>query len=80
MEGAFYLWTQAEIEEVLSASPKAAELVKRLYYVKPEGNCDLSPRRRDPSLRPLPWLCRKLWYGYRLERKKKKGSRTYGVM
>lgn len=50
MEGAFYLWAQAEIEEVLSRSPEATELFKRLYYVKPEGNCDLSPRRRDSFL------------------------------
>eukprot|EP00884_Botryococcus_braunii_P010010 jgi/Botrbrau1/1900/Bobra.0005s0016.2 len=46
-EGAFYLWTQEEIEEVLGRNSVATDLLKRLYYIKPEGNCDLSPRS-DP--------------------------------
>uniref|UniRef100_A0A0C9RU26 TSA: Wollemia nobilis Ref_Wollemi_Transcript_13011_2716 transcribed RNA sequence n=1 Tax=Wollemia nobilis TaxID=56998 RepID=A0A0C9RU26_9CONI len=44
-EGAFYVWTTQEIEEVLGK--EAAELFMRHYYVKPGGNCDLS-RMSDP--------------------------------
>ena len=41
-EGAFYLWTSKEVDEVLG--PDAA-LFKAHYYVKPEGNADLSRMR-----------------------------------
>lgn len=44
-EGAFYLWTEAEIDEVLG--PKRAAVVKPHYRVKAAGNADLSPRS-DP--------------------------------
>ena len=44
-EGAFYVWTEQEIDEVLG--PRQASLFKERYYVKPEGNADLSPRS-DP--------------------------------
>ena len=44
-EGAFYLWTEDEIDEVLG--PSRAPTFKQRYYVKPEGNADLSPRS-DP--------------------------------
>jgi uncharacterized protein YyaL (SSP411 family) len=60
-EGAFYVWTREEIDEVLSSidvdnngrnsgssSPTAAaELFKERYLVKEHGNCNLSPRS-DP--------------------------------
>ncbi|KAK9808898.1 hypothetical protein WJX72_005964 [[Myrmecia] bisecta] len=45
IEGAFYLWTEAEIDDVLG--PERAAVFKPHYYVKAEGNCDLSPRS-DP--------------------------------
>lgn len=38
-EGAFYVWTSKEIEDMLGEN---AEPFKKLYYVKREGNCDLS--------------------------------------
>ena len=44
-EGAYYLWTQQEIDDILG--PSRAPLFKQRYYVKPEGNADLSPRS-DP--------------------------------
>lgn len=44
-EGAFYLWTEKEIDEVLG--PTRAPIFKQRYYVKAEGNADLSPRS-DP--------------------------------
>ncbi|GLJ46249.1 hypothetical protein SUGI_0974400 [Cryptomeria japonica] len=44
-EGAFYVWTSEEIEEVLGK--EAAEVFMKHYYVKPTGNCDLS-RMSDP--------------------------------
>ncbi|KAH9328379.1 hypothetical protein KI387_000487, partial [Taxus chinensis] len=44
-EGAFYVWTSEEIEEVLGK--EAAEIFMKHYYVKPAGNCDLS-RMSDP--------------------------------
>lgn len=44
-EGAFYLWTEQEIDEVLG--PTRAPIFKQRYYVKAEGNADLSPRS-DP--------------------------------
>ncbi|KAL5561535.1 hypothetical protein UlMin_031282 [Ulmus minor] len=43
-EGAFYVWTSKEIEDVLG---EHATLFKEHYYVKPLGNCDLS-RMSDP--------------------------------
>ncbi|GAQ78020.1 Six-hairpin glycosidase-like domain containing protein [Klebsormidium nitens] len=44
-EGLFYIWTEAEIEEVLG--PERAPPFKAHYYVKKQGNCDLS-RMSDP--------------------------------
>jgi uncharacterized protein YyaL (SSP411 family) len=44
-EGAFYLWSEAEVDEVLG--PELASVFKPHYYVKPGGNADLS-RRSDP--------------------------------
>ena len=41
-EGAFYLWTSAEVDSVLGDD---AALFKDFYYVKPEGNADLSRMR-----------------------------------
>uniref|UniRef100_A0A7N0ZW39 Spermatogenesis-associated protein 20-like TRX domain-containing protein n=2 Tax=Kalanchoe fedtschenkoi TaxID=63787 RepID=A0A7N0ZW39_KALFE len=43
-EGAFYVWTSDEIDEILGDH---AALFKDHYYVKPSGNCDLS-RMSDP--------------------------------
>ncbi|XP_072960415.1 uncharacterized protein [Typha angustifolia] len=43
-EGAFYVWTSKEIEDILGDS---ANLFKDHYYVKSSGNCDLS-RMSDP--------------------------------
>uniref|UniRef100_A0A0D9V9Z2 Spermatogenesis-associated protein 20-like TRX domain-containing protein n=1 Tax=Leersia perrieri TaxID=77586 RepID=A0A0D9V9Z2_9ORYZ len=43
-EGAFYVWTSKEIEDILGEN---AELFKNHYYVKSSGNCDLS-RMSDP--------------------------------
>ncbi|CAM8888471.1 unnamed protein product [Rhodiola kirilowii] len=43
-EGAFYVWTSDEIEEILG---EHATLFKDHYYVKSSGNCDLS-RMSDP--------------------------------
>lgn len=45
MEGAFYLWSAAEVDEVLGGGPQAKLFAAR-YGVRPEGNCTLSPRRR----------------------------------
>lgn len=44
-EGAFYVWTSQEVEEVLGK--ENAKLFMNHYYVKPGGNCDLS-RMSDP--------------------------------
>ncbi|KAJ7560493.1 hypothetical protein O6H91_04G132100 [Diphasiastrum complanatum] len=44
-EGAFYIWTSKEIEEVLGK--ERAEIFMYHYYVKPNGNCDLS-QMSDP--------------------------------
>jgi uncharacterized protein YyaL (SSP411 family) len=44
-EGAFYLWTEAEIDEVLG--PQRAAVFKPHYRVKAHGNADLS-QRSDP--------------------------------
>lgn len=44
-EGAFYVWTSEEIEEILGK--ENAELFMKLYHVKHDGNCDLS-RLSDP--------------------------------
>ncbi|CAH2071820.1 unnamed protein product [Thlaspi arvense] len=38
-EGAFYIWTSDEIDEVLGEN---SDLFKEHYYVKKSGNCDLS--------------------------------------
>uniref|UniRef100_A0A1J3FXV8 Spermatogenesis-associated protein 20 n=1 Tax=Noccaea caerulescens TaxID=107243 RepID=A0A1J3FXV8_NOCCA len=43
-EGAFYIWTSDEIDEVLGEN---ADLFKEHYYVKKSGNCDLSSKS-DP--------------------------------
>ncbi|CAD5196410.1 uncharacterized protein LOC103971557 [Musa acuminata AAA Group] len=43
-EGAFYVWTSQEVEELLG---EYANLFKDHYYIKPSGNCDLS-RMSDP--------------------------------
>lgn len=38
-EGAFYIWTSQEIDDILG---ERAQLFKEHYYIKPSGNCDLS--------------------------------------
>ncbi|XP_057246668.1 uncharacterized protein LOC104899065 isoform X2 [Beta vulgaris subsp. vulgaris] len=43
-EGAFYVWSTEEIEDILG---ELATLFKEHYYVKSTGNCDLS-RMSDP--------------------------------
>ncbi|KAH9786258.1 Thioredox DsbH domain-containing protein [Citrus sinensis] len=43
-EGAFYVWTSKEVEDILG---EHAILFKEHYYLKPTGNCDLS-RMSDP--------------------------------
>ncbi|KAL9435731.1 hypothetical protein AB3S75_021907 [Citrus x aurantiifolia] len=43
-EGAFYVWTSKEVEDILG---EHAILFKEHYYIKPTGNCDLS-RMSDP--------------------------------
>ncbi|KAH7676738.1 Spermatogenesis-associated protein 20 [Dioscorea alata] len=43
-EGAFYIWTSKEVEDILGDS---ASLFKSHYYIKLSGNCDLS-RMSDP--------------------------------
>ena len=43
-EGAFYLWTEEEVKEVLG---QHAPMFITHYYIKPQGNADLSPRS-DP--------------------------------
>lgn len=44
-EGAFYLWSADEVDEVLGTDSERGRAFKRHYYVKPAGNTDLSPRR-----------------------------------
>ncbi|MCO5588486.1 hypothetical protein L7F22_042443 [Adiantum nelumboides] len=44
-EGAFYVWTSQEIEDILGT--ENAEPFMKFYYVKHNGNCDLS-RLSDP--------------------------------
>eukprot|EP00252_Welwitschia_mirabilis_P015079 TRINITY_DN33217_c0_g1_i1.p1 TRINITY_DN33217_c0_g1~~TRINITY_DN33217_c0_g1_i1.p1 ORF type:complete len:827 (+),score=171.94 TRINITY_DN33217_c0_g1_i1:212-2482(+) len=44
-EGAFYIWSSQEIEEVLGEA--AAKYFMNHYYIKQSGNCDLS-RMSDP--------------------------------
>ncbi|XP_010522664.1 PREDICTED: spermatogenesis-associated protein 20 isoform X2 [Tarenaya hassleriana] len=44
-EGAFYIWTSQEIDDVLGEN---ASLFKEHFYVKKMGNCDLS-NRSDPQ-------------------------------
>ena len=39
------MWTADEIDEVLGTDSERARLFRRHYYVKPQGNADLSPRR-----------------------------------
>ena len=51
-EGAFYVWTAEEVDEVLGADTERGEAFKRHYYVKPNGNIDLSPRRWGDTLLP----------------------------
>ncbi|PON96626.1 Spermatogenesis-associated protein [Trema orientale] len=43
-EGAFYVWTSKEVEDVLG---EHATLFKEHYYIKSSGNCDLS-KMSDP--------------------------------
>ena len=49
-EGAFYVWTAKEVDEVLGADTERGKAFKRHYYVKPSGNIDLSPRRWAATL------------------------------
>ncbi|KAL1542665.1 dTMP kinase [Salvia divinorum] len=44
-EGAFYVWTSQEIDDILG---EHAPLFKEHYYIKSPGNCDLS-RMSDPD-------------------------------
>ena len=41
-EGAFYLWTRAEVEATLG-NKQLAEVFCHHYYIKDNGNTDLSP-------------------------------------
>ena len=43
-EGAFYVWTEEEIDEVLGNNA-TCRLFKSFYYVKKNGNVYLSKRR-----------------------------------
>ncbi|KAF5744158.1 Spermatogenesis-associated 20 [Tripterygium wilfordii] len=43
-EGAFYVWTSKEIDDILG---EHANIFKEHYYIKPTGNCDLS-KMSDP--------------------------------
>lgn len=47
-EGAYYVWTEQEVDEVLGADSKRGRAFKRHYYLKAGGNMDLSPRRSEP--------------------------------
>ena len=40
-EGAFYMWTEEEVREVLGTQ---ADPFMAHYYIKPGGNADLSPK------------------------------------
>lgn len=44
-EGAYYVWTAEEVDEVLGADSERGRAFKRHYYVKANGNMDLSQRR-----------------------------------
>jgi uncharacterized protein YyaL (SSP411 family) len=44
-EGAYYVWTADEIDEVLGGDSERGHAFKRHYYVKTGGNIDLSSRR-----------------------------------
>lgn len=44
-EGAFYVWTEAEIDALLSEDPNTRHMFKRFYGVQPNGN---APRSGDP--------------------------------
>lgn len=49
-EGAFYVWSADEIDEVLGTDSERGRVFKQHYYVKASGNTDLSPRRQALSL------------------------------
>ena len=56
-EGAFYVWTTEEIDEVLGADTERGKAFRRHYYVKLNGNIDLSLRRWGATLSPVcNWL------------------------
>ena len=40
-EGSFYVWTAEEVQEVLGSQ---ADLFMAHYYIKPNGNADLTPK------------------------------------
>ena len=44
-EGAYYVWTAQEVDEVLGADTERERAFKQHYYVKANGNVDLSARR-----------------------------------
>ncbi|CAL5218409.1 g85 [Coccomyxa viridis] len=46
-EGAYYVWTAQEVDEVLGTDTELGRAFKQHYYVKANGNVDLSPRS-DP--------------------------------
>lgn len=46
-EGAYYVWTAQEVDEVLGTDTELGRAFKQHYYVKANGNVDLSPRRSD---------------------------------
>lgn len=58
-EGAFYMWSADEIDEVLGTDSERSRVFKQHYYVKPGGNTDLSPRRYAPlpTLPPSEHAC-----------------------
>lgn len=47
-EGAFYVWSADEIDEVLGTDSERGRVFKQHYYVKASGNTDLSQRRHAP--------------------------------
>ena len=53
-EGAYYVWLAEEVDEVLGADSERGRAFKRHYYVKANGNMDLSQRRcRHTTVQPL---------------------------
>lgn len=52
-EGAFYMWSADEVDEVLGTDSERSRVFKQHYYVKPGGNTDLSPRRHAPPASPV---------------------------